>query len=356
MKRYIILVIDLLLAVYLVLAVTAFNNPKPTVLRCTKVNIDIADESTYGFLDAKEIRNILKRKNLYPMGMPLNDVSPRKIEEVLSSSPFVSTAQCSKTKSGHIRITVTQRSPIVRVMSINADDYYLDENGGIMPNSKYFSDLIIVTGNVSRKFAQDYISVMAKTIMASDLWRNQIEQINVLEDQGIEIVPRVGDHIVFLGYFPLSSVQKQREEEVNKFVMEKLSRLQKFYTYGLPVAGWNKYERIDVQYSNQIICKKRKSENATRYVSARVDNTEEVKKQETETPAGNMTPASQHIDNKMQATSEDDKRHKTETSDITQSSSKNVSERRKNDISSKKKENVSPGNRKNSNSGKKETR
>lgn len=190
------------------------------------------------------------------MGRRLDDISPRNIESILNHSPFVSTAQCHKTIDGHVVITVTQRSPLVRIKSERGDDYYLDENGGIMPNSKYVSDLIIVTGEVSRTFARRYISILARVIMADDFWRNNIVQINVQRDLGIEIVPRVGDHIVFLGYLPLSAKQSERDEEVTVFVREKLKRLRNFYRYGLSVAGWNKYQRIDIQYDNQIICKK----------------------------------------------------------------------------------------------------
>ena len=190
------------------------------------------------------------------MGRRLDDISPRNIESILNHSPFVSTAQCHKTIDGHVVITVTQRSPLVRIKSERGDDYYLDENGGIMPNSKYVSDLIIVTGEVSRTFARRYISILARVIMADDFWRNNIVQINVQHDLGIEIVPRVGDHIVFLGYLPLSAKQSERDEEVTVFVREKLKRLRNFYRYGLSVAGWNKYQRIDIQYDNQIICKK----------------------------------------------------------------------------------------------------
>ena len=256
MKRYIIIILDIIIAGYIIFAVTSFNNPKRLVTKCTKVEIDIADETTYGFLDAKEIKAILERKVIYPMGRRLDDISPRNIESILNHSPFVSTAQCHKTIDGHVVITVTQRSPLVRIKSERGDDYYLDENGGIMPNSKYVSDLIIVTGEVSRTFARRYISILARVIMADDFWRNNIVQINVQHDLGIEIVPRVGDHIVFLGYLPLSAKQSERDEEVTVFVREKLKRLRNFYRYGLSVAGWNKYQRIDIQYDNQIICKK----------------------------------------------------------------------------------------------------
>lgn len=256
MKKYIIIILDVILAGYILFAIVAFNNPEPLVKKCTKVNIDIADESLNGFLDAKEIKTILVKKGLYPIEKDMADISPRQIEEVLSKSAFVSTAECCKTEDGHVMITVTQRAPLVRIKSVNGEDYYIDENGGIMPNSKYTSDLIIVTGSVSKTFARRYVSVLANVIMKSDFWRNQIEQINVQHDLGIELVPRVGDHIVFLGYLPSSQTQSQRQEEVTAFAQEKLDRLEKFYRYGLSEAGWNKYERIDLQYGNQIICKK----------------------------------------------------------------------------------------------------
>lgn len=37
-----------------------------------------------------------------------------------------------------------------------------------------------------------------------------------------------------------------------------MDRLKKFYKYGLSQAGWNKYSYIDLEFDNQIICKKRK--------------------------------------------------------------------------------------------------
>lgn len=256
MKKYIIIALDVILAGYLVFAIVAFNNPDHLSQKCTKVNIEIADQSTYGFLDAKEIKRILEQKGIYPIEKRMDDISPRQIEEVLNRSPFVNTTQCCKTKEGHVLISVTQRSPLVRIKSINGEDYYIDENGGTLPNSKYISDLIIVTGSVSKSFAQRYISILANIIMKSDLWRNQIEQINVLHDLGIELVPRVGDHIIFLGYLPQTNNVKQRHQDVTDYVETKLDRLEKFYLYGISKAGWNKYQRIDLQYDNQIICKK----------------------------------------------------------------------------------------------------
>jgi cell division protein FtsQ len=237
-------------------AFTAFNKPDEKTKLCTKVNIDIEDEATNGFIDTHEIKKRLEKSHLYPLRMSLDDVNSRKIEETLKSSPFVKTAECYKTQDGQVCIALTQRMPIVRIKSESGDDYYLDDNDCIMPNSHYTSDLIIATGQITKWFATNYISPLSKTLMGNDLWKNQIEQINILPDMGVELVPRVGNHIVYIGQLPFCKYKQQRNKLVADFVSKKMDRLEKFYKYGLSQAGWNKYSYINLEFDNQIICKK----------------------------------------------------------------------------------------------------
>ena len=96
--------------------------------------------------------------------------------------------------------------------------------------------------------------------MQDEFWKNQIVQINILPDRGVELVPRVGDHIVYLGYLPTSSNQQKRLALIQDFTKQKLTRLEKFYKYGLSQAGWNKYSYINLEFDNQIICKKREAQ------------------------------------------------------------------------------------------------
>lgn len=114
-KKTIIIALDLVLGTYLVFAFTRFNKPDETKLVCTKVNINIQDEMTNGFLNAKEIKKRLEARKLYPLGEPLKEVNARMIEETLKTSPFVKTAECSKTQDGLVDIYLTQRMPIVRI-------------------------------------------------------------------------------------------------------------------------------------------------------------------------------------------------------------------------------------------------
>ena len=256
-KKNIIIALDTILAVYLLLVFTSFNKPDESRKICTKVMINIQDETTNGFLGANEIKSRLVANNLYPLKKPMKDVNTREIERMLKKSPFVKTAECYKSEDGVAHILLTQRTPIVRIKSHNNEDYYLDDRDQVMPNTRYTSDLIIATGYINKTFARDYISILSKTLMGSDLWRNQIEQINALPDKGIELVPRVGNHVIYIGQLPEYDNIEKRQKEVKEYVEKKMKRLEYFYKYGLSQAGWNKYSYINLEFDNQIICKKR---------------------------------------------------------------------------------------------------
>lgn len=242
-KQILIVVCNILVGIYLVLAVTAFNSPDEAMAKeCTEVKIDIEKESMEGFLNPGEVKKLLSQHKLYPLSQPMSTISPRKMEENLMKSPFIEKAECYKTLSGHVCIGIKQRIPVIRVMADNGDSYYLDNHGNIMPQAGYATDILIATGHISKKYAQNTLSKVANHIVGSSFWRNQAVQLNVLPNGTLEMVPRVGEHIVFLGS--------------PTHIDNKLERLRKFYIYGLNKAGWNKYNYINMEFNNQIICKR----------------------------------------------------------------------------------------------------
>lgn len=245
-KKSAIVACDMIVAVYLLLAVTAFNRPDVKETHCTEVKISIEKNEVEGFLNVGEIKRILSQEHVYPLSLPMEAISSRKIEECLQKSPFVERAECHKTQSGHVCISIKQRTPVVHVMADSGENYYIDSQGNFMPENRYVTDLVIATGTITRKYAQGWLTQVSKTIMQDNFWKNQIVQINVLPNGTIELVPRVGDHIIYLG------------SPTN--ISQKLERMRKFYLYGLNKAGWNKYSYINVEFSNQIICKKRKNQ------------------------------------------------------------------------------------------------
>jgi cell division protein FtsQ len=242
-KKFIIITLDVIIGIYLVLAITAFNKPDEHASVCSEVRINIEATDPAGFLNESDIRQLLAKNHILPIGQPMKKISVRQIEEKLRANAMIEKADCYKTQSGHICINIRQRTPIVRIMAQNGDDYYVDTKGGALQATGYACDVIVATGNITHTYASKHLTPMANLIMADKFWRNQIVQFNVLDDGSVEVVPRVGNHIIYIGQ-PTG-------------VERKLSRLRKFYLYGLSQAGWNKYSRINVEFDNQIICKRK---------------------------------------------------------------------------------------------------
>ena len=112
-----------------------------------------------------------------------------------------------------------------------------------MPGTDYPCNLIVATGHISKPYAETWLTPIANKVLRDPFWKNQIEQLNVLADGSLELIPRVGDHVVYLG----------QPVDIDK----KLNRLRQFYIHGLNVIGWNKYKRINVEFNNQIVCKRK---------------------------------------------------------------------------------------------------
>ena len=242
-KKFFLITADVVLGAYLVMAVTAFNKPEDAATTCQDLRISIEGDAVEGFLTTADVERMLKADHLDPRGLALSQINTRLIEEKLQAKELIEEAQCYTTQNGNVCIAIHQRIPVVRVMAQNGDDYYVDSRGLPLPRTGYTCNLMVATGHITPTYAQKRLAPMANLILKDQFWRSQVVQLNILRDGSVELVPRVGDHIIYLGQ-PTG-------------LTHKLERLRKFYAYGLSQAGWNKYSRISVEFDNQIICKRK---------------------------------------------------------------------------------------------------
>lgn len=241
-KRILILIALIATSVYLVLAVTVFN-AKPSDRECNGIELEIKDNTDLGFITIKDIETSLKQKKILPTGKNLENIDTRNIENFLEKSSFIKNAECYVTAGGKVKIDLYQRIPMMRIMSSNGDNYYIDNEGKIMKVTGKAVRVTVATGYIDRKFAQEKLFELAKFLKSNYFWDSQIEQVNVTTKQEIELIPRVGDHVLFLGKPEMYDI--------------KFRKLKAFYKEGLNKVGWNKYERISVEFNNQIICTKK---------------------------------------------------------------------------------------------------
>ena len=242
LKKIFVFLFLILISIYLVIAVTVLNG-KPTEQACSGMELVINDSIDYGFISKREVLRLLNNKKLSPIGKNISDINIRQLEDELKQHPLIGNAECYHTPGNRIGIEITQRIPILRVMAANGEHYYIDDKGKTMPIPNSAANVAIVTGYVDKAFATKELYEFGMFLQQNPLWKAQIQQINVTPAKELELVPQVGDHIIFLG--------KPNNYE-NKF-----ERLKTFYKKGLNEIGWNKYSRISLEFENQIICTKK---------------------------------------------------------------------------------------------------
>ena len=233
-----------LLAGYMVYSVVGMTNRHEDVRLCSGVDLHITDSLHFDLIDEDMVLSLLKEHSLDPIGSPLEAIDVEAIEKTLALHPLVGKAQCYKTAGDMLRINLSGKVPLVRVLNNRGQDFYVDSHGEILSQHSLAVQLPVATGYIDREFASKDLLEVVRVIDRSEFWKAQVEQINVTSDGQIELVPRVGDHLLILG--------------TADNVEDKLERLMNFYEKGLDNVGWNKYRSISVAYENQVVCKKRK--------------------------------------------------------------------------------------------------
>ena len=230
---------------YVIYAMTNMSDYDPEE-KCADVILVVEDNPNARFIDKKGVESLLKESNLYPKGVKMVDIDTRLIERTIGENPFIENVECYKTPDCKLSLHVVQRTPVMFVMPDNGDSYFIDAKGTMIPAVNYPVNMPVATGNISPEYASRQLTDFACFLLENKFWNEQIEQVNVTVDRTnkrvVEIVPRVGNHIVYMGSM--------------KGYEKKLKRLRTFYERALKEVGWNKYKKINLEFENQIICTK----------------------------------------------------------------------------------------------------
>lgn len=226
---------------------------------CCEISIAIRDSSQYHFVTKKDIQNLVG-SGIKVLGQPLRDIPLPQIEKRIAGLRELKETEVYTSIDGTLHVCADQRNPVMRVISDNGGDYFVDEDGVVIrKKGLYAPRLHIVSGNINISSAMlDGISVLDTIVKNSilkdiykfvsyinrdDFWSAQIDQIYVDNDDKIDLIPRVGNHKVHLG--TMDNYEG------------KLKNLETFYRKVMPETGWNKYEVINLEFRDQIVCKRR---------------------------------------------------------------------------------------------------
>ena len=176
--------------------------------------------------------------------IPENEViTPRRcgqIEEQAMQHPMIRLAKCYASPDGTLHLKLQQRIPVMRILG--ADNYYVDSDRRIMfTRNSTASYVLVVTGRVPQHFAQGELFDFVMWLEKDKFWSAQITQINIVDSEHIELIPRIGTGTIMLGN--LGNYEN------------KLRKLQTLYTEGFSKFGWKDYKQIDLRFRGQIVCR-----------------------------------------------------------------------------------------------------
>ena len=206
---------------------------------CQEVSIHILDSLDAPYLQKSDVLSLIKDQRKQMMGRAFYLIDTYEVEQLVRKNPVVRDVSCYKTPEGSIRIDITQRAPIIRIMGLSGN-YFMDAEGATMPvTHNYTAHVPIVTGYVTPELAQGDLLDFACFLQENAFWQAQIMQIHIHANGEVDLTPRVGRHRIILGSFD------QYET--------KLENLMTFYDKGLNEKGWNVYKAINLKYENQVI-------------------------------------------------------------------------------------------------------
>ena len=242
-----------------------FSNNKQEKLICPEFQINVNYDNAPILITQGNIRQQITKNNIKIRGNEIGSIDVEKIQKLLDKNPFIKQASITIGVNGVVKADLNQRNPIVRVIDRNGTQFYIDDEGSLIPLSPEFpARVIIASGNIgpvkglSNKVAVDknqprYKSLPAdlqqvyKTAMAlrNDVFSNAlIEQIYINETGETELFAKIGNQNIILG----------DTARLN----EKLNNLAIFYTKGMKNTGWDNYKTINLKFRNQVVCTKTK--------------------------------------------------------------------------------------------------
>ena len=260
-RAYKIIVGSVLLVAYII-ATGIFVKNKYEELLCKSLNIEI--DNNYAFVSKDVVLDMLADEGVViDSTVKVSELNFARIESLINRNVYVEETQVFGDFKGNIFLEIKQRDPIVRVMTEDSASFYLDGNMKVMPLCNYYTaDMLVLSGHLKSEcfYASDTVDnynvnndknslniddicKFVKYLQSDELWRNQITQVYVTASNEVELVPRVGNHIILLGGLD------DYETKMNK--------LEAMYYEGFDITGWGIYSLINLKYNDQVICKRR---------------------------------------------------------------------------------------------------
>jgi len=234
----------------LVLSAIGFVEKKQKAKPSLDMEISINNQQGNFFISKEDIQTIISDGSAPLLGENVPGHVLHEMEQRLIDHKFIETAQVYKNLKGKLVVQVEQSVPVARLLHKDKPDAYMTADGHVIPTSEsYTARVTLISGAFTERMIEDGRRVtpegqkilnLIQYAQENEFWKAQIAQLDISKSGNITIYPQVGKQYIEFG----SAVD----------MADKFQRLELFYKQILPAKGWNQYQRVNVQYQDQIIC------------------------------------------------------------------------------------------------------
>lgn len=261
-KKFLFLGLFTLIPVCL-LVLLGFTRERHSQLHCRSMQVYVDTSCGNRFVKPEQLRAMIDKRFPELEGQPIAEGTLPGIRQLVESNPYVKRSAIYKTMEGDIKVAITQKRPLVRIIDGNGRGYYVDREGTVLPLSPHHTARVLlargslptgITPGTNLKHIPEKEYNAREISLLQDLFKlaayidqdafltSWIDQVYVTSAGKFEMTPINGVHLIALG-------------EIDN-MEEKFNKLHTFYLHGIPRVGWHYYQRIDLAYDRQIVCTK----------------------------------------------------------------------------------------------------
>ncbi|KOH42509.1 cell division protein FtsQ/DivIB [Sunxiuqinia dokdonensis] len=227
----------------------AFSSGRLGKVSCDELVV-LIDKDSPRFIDEDEIARLIKKADKSLFEKKLNEINTEQLEHELKKETTIREIEIYRRITGEnmefkgkLIAEVSQRDPIMRVRN-ETEDFYLDRAGvRISASQAFVSKVLLASGYASEKYAREQLLPLVVFIQENEFWNAQIEQLQVNKNGELVLSTLVGDQLIEFG--------KPSDFEL------KLRNLKALYDQAFPRTGWDFYSKINLKYTNQVVCTKK---------------------------------------------------------------------------------------------------
>lgn len=208
------------------------------------------EEGERDLISIKNVKTLIKEELPYAVDhQPIGKLDIATIEQMLRADTRIFNAEVFVDAHYKLVVEIEQRRPILRVMNLQNDQFYIDQSGAYVRKvSKKATRVPVVTGYVETMKQGTDLSKLPKLNQAFDIvtklrkdpvLKALIEQIHFEKSKRIVLIPKIGKEKIILDHV----------DQLEK----KLENLKTFYRHLAKTDGWEKFEEIDISYHNQVV-------------------------------------------------------------------------------------------------------